>query len=89
MDFISYEEFLEYTKIKECFYCGSKVTWSEHHPAKTGSWAYNLDRIDPSIGYTIGNLVVSCGNCNRAKGSLTKEEFINHCHKVADWQGEI
>ena len=43
-----------------------------------GDYIYNgLDRIDPSKGYELTNIVTCCENCNRLKSDLVSyEEFI-------------
>jgi hypothetical protein len=69
----TYENFLEFTKINTCHYCGEVILWKEY---KTKG-AYNLDRKDNELGYTKANCAVCCGACNRAKGDMfTYEEFM-------------
>lgn len=70
---ISFEEFVEFTKVTSCSYCGADIKWSQ----RTGkSTAYNLDRIDCARGYTKDNVVVACPLCNRTRSnSFTVEEF--------------
>ncbi len=57
---------------KPCYYCGGE----------TKGW---LDRInnDKKVGYTIDNVVPCCENCNRAKGTMGVDEFMNHILKIA------
>ena len=62
---LSYEEFLEFTKISSCHYCTAPIAWSEHN-FKNG-WAYNLDRKDNNTGYLKDNCVVCCTRCNFSK----------------------
>ena len=72
--FLSYEEFVEFTKINTCFYCGNRVFWIKH--GKKAS-AYNLDRIKNSKGYQKDNLIVCCWRCNNLKSnSISHEDFI-------------
>jgi hypothetical protein len=78
---ISFEQFLEFTKITSCHYCGSRIEWTEFrrphgkHSARIGP--YNLDCKDNSIGYTVDNVVVCCKRCNYAKGIwFTYDEFV-------------
>lgn len=55
-----------------CHWCGGALN-------KTGS---ALDRLDSHQGYVIGNVVPCCGDCNRAKGDLTVEEFKNLIRRI-------
>lgn len=52
-----------------CRYCGTLTKRSDHTPAGP-----QLDHIDPRRADGVRNLVVSCGPCNRTKGSRTPEE---------------
>jgi hypothetical protein len=73
---LTYEEFIEFTKIKACHYCGDEVSWSEYsiNVAGVGS---NLDRKDSNLGYSALNCTVCCGECNRMKSNnFTYEEFM-------------
>lgn len=73
---ISYKEFVEFTSILECHYCGNPVSWSKYHPKKNGR-GYNLDRKDSSKGYFLNNVVVCCWRCNQAKSNdFTYEEWL-------------
>ena len=60
---VTYEEFLEFTKINQCHYCESKITWQPHNAVSS----YNLDRKDNSGDYTKENCVVCCIRCNIGK----------------------
>jgi hypothetical protein len=69
---LSFEDFLVFTKISVCHYCGESVHWNEWR-----SGPYNLDRKDNSGDYTVENTVVCCFPCNRMKGNFyTYEEFV-------------
>lgn len=48
-----------------CSYCGKDTE------ALNG-----IDRVNSSLGYVDGNCVSCCRDCNIAKNSLTKEEFL-------------
>ena len=73
---LTYEDFLEFTKIKECHYCGGEVKWAKTTSSKATS-AYNLDRTDNSKGYVKGNLVVCCKRCNFLKSDkFSYDEFV-------------
>src|ERR1700676_2825296 len=69
---LSYKEFLKFTKIKECIYCGIAI---DRHPFSTvngvfSSAAYFLDKKDPAGPYSKYNCVVCCTNCNKIKNNL-------------------
>lgn len=64
-----------------CNYCGAtpanKISddFSEY-----SEFVYNgIDRMDNFKGYEENNVVSCCGRCNRMKGVLGKDEFINQC----------
>lgn len=75
---ITYEQFYELAKIKECHYCGAPVVWQEwRNKLVKGGAGSNLDRKDNMKPYTIDNVVVCCGRCNYAKGShFTYNEWV-------------
>lgn len=58
-----------------CHYCGAKP-WNKR-VTEYSSLIYNgIDRIDSNKGYVPENVVSCCGRCNRAKYTLSYEEFI-------------
>lgn len=87
---LSLQQFKNITK-KNCFYCGVKplhkcISTSKRTTEATkryGTYLYNgVDRLDNTKGYTINNSVPCCGNCNRAKHFLTKEQFLCMIKKI-------
>ncbi len=75
------DEWLYLTQ-QPCFYCGEPPT-----PTRVGGCSdvilYNgIDRVDNTVGYTLGNCVSSCYCCNRMKGVLTLNEFVKHINKL-------
>ena len=54
-----------------CIYCG-------HNPSPING----IDRVDNTKGYLVGNCVPCCVICNKAKASLTLEEFKNWVDKI-------
>lgn len=60
-----------------CHYCGTKGGNTIRRKDRDGTpTRYNgIDRMDNSRGYVAGNVVPCCGQCNRAKGTLTYEAF--------------
>lgn len=63
---LSYEEFVAFTAIKECHYCGAELAWNAHRKTGIGSPS-NLDRKDSDGAYEVSNVVVCCLRCNKAK----------------------
>lgn len=53
-----------------CYYCGDTTE------------SLNLDRMDNSLGYVVGNIVSCCVFCNRMKSTMTLDEFKIHLKKV-------
>ena len=75
------EQFEKFIK-NNCFYCGDKPNHFEKTAGGELTWN-GIDRVDNSKGYFEENCVTCCGKCNRAKHTLTFDEFINMCKKVA------
>lgn len=79
---LTYEEFLEFTKIDKCHYCDIHIRWVPHTKVDgkeiSGARSYKLDRKNNDIGYNKYNLVVCCWKCNQAKGNrYSYEEWYN------------
>lgn len=73
---ISFEDFLEFTKITECHYCDSEIEWYPYMPQEVGG-RYNLDRKDNSQGYSKENCVVCCARCNLSRANrFSYEEWL-------------
>jgi len=75
-----------------CHYCGTwphQINWLRGRFVDEKAYVYNgVDRTDPTIGYTLDNVVPCCGRCNLGKRSFTKEQFLKwiklvyeHCLK--------
>lgn len=78
---ITYEQFLEFVKVKKCHYCGAGDMWPLPHGLTNENGDYrfrsNLDRKDNSVDYTKENCVVCCPRCNETKGYLlTYKEML-------------
>jgi hypothetical protein len=73
------EKFRELTQ-KPCHYCGaapSNVSRNKNLKVDTGDFVYSgIDRKDNSIGYFIDNVVPCCKVCNRAKDTMSYEEYL-------------
>ena len=82
---ITYEEFFEFTKIKECHYCGDAIEWGLAFGRKRPS-GLNLDRKDSNLPYQVGNLVVACRRCNYGKNNFfTYEEWLQLGQLIRSW----
>ena len=76
------EEFYEIAK-DDCFYCGFPPI--ERKPPK--SWQPSVmlsgvDRVVNATGYTVGNCVACCRQCNWAKKDMSSQDFIDWCARV-------
>lgn len=60
-----------------CVYCGEKLT---------DKGGYCLDRMDNDLGYTNENVTPCCSICNRAKGTMSVNDFINWTEKAYKFQ---
>lgn len=72
---ITFEQFVEIAK-QNCYYCAA--TPRNCSKFKTfGDFTYNgMDKVDRKKGYIMPNVVPCCWNCNRAKATLSQEEFF-------------
>ena len=74
------ETFLSSSVKMDCHYCG-KPPSKPHRKCET--FLYNgLDRVDNNIGYTESNVVPCCYICNKMKGELPVEDFLEHLNKI-------
>lgn len=79
---ISFDEFLQFTQIEVCHYCGGAVKWNEW---KAGP--YNLDRKNSDEDYVLSNIVVCCFPCNRMKGAFfSYSEFMAISYLLKAWK---
>ena len=63
-----------------CHYCG-KPPNKPHR--KCDTFLYNgLDRVDNNIGYIESNVVPCCYICNKMKGELSVEVFLEHLSNI-------
>lgn len=71
---------------RPCYYCGdvkSNILKNPNRRGKSEEFAYNgIDRIDPTGGYSIGNVVPCCKRCNTAKLNMNFDEFISWIENV-------
>lgn len=80
---LSISEFLNLIN-KPCHYCGIP------HSNNFKGFKHNgVDRIDNLLPYTLQNSVPCCKFCNMCKHNRSKDEFIEHCRRVASYSGKI
>jgi len=73
---ITYEEYVEFTKIKYCHYCYKEIPWKKYF-TRGYKTAYYLDRKNNNMGYIKDNCVVCCSECNFLKSNkFSYEEMI-------------
>jgi hypothetical protein len=76
---ITFEEYVNLNS-SLCFYCGGLLPEA----------GYGLDRINNNIGYVSGNCRPCCIICNRAKSTLTENEFKEWSLRLFNhWLGEV
>lgn len=65
----------------DCYYCG--VAPLQVFKTKTGTFCYNgIDRVDNDKGYIEDNVVSCCGDCNRAKRTMTLQQFSEWVKRI-------
>lgn len=77
----------EFKKIakQDCHYCGAVSPTTKQREIFNGSAKINgIDRKDNLIGYINNNCLPCCKICNRAKGEMSYEEFIDLCERVSN-----
>ena len=84
---LTYDEYLEFTRISKCSYCVRPINWTEfaYTEGKFISRSYFLDRIDNKLGYSKDNCVVCCTRCNRSRGDyFTYDEWVRmtECFRI-------
>lgn len=86
---LSLQQFIEISK-RNCYYCGASPTPTNGHRSWSKQINTNgLDRVDPSMGYLLSNVVPCCKDCNIAKLDKTEKDFILWLKRVAKHQGII
>jgi hypothetical protein len=89
IDFELTEEDVLALVVQPCVYCNVETSRligsrSEHTPE--ASFACNgIDRIDSSKGYSAGNVVPCCSDCNHGKQKLSVSEFILWARRVTEF----
>lgn len=73
---------------KPCYYCGNEKSNTKITKNYKEGYSYNgIDRLDNTKGYSIENCVPCCKQCNRAKGTMSFDEFIKWIKAMANQWG--
>lgn len=87
---ITFEEFLEFTKIGACHYCHDSIPWKAYcyENSRYRSGSYFLDRKDNALGYTKENIAVCCSRCNISKSDrYSYEEWLGMTNYLRKQRG--
>jgi hypothetical protein len=76
LEFALTEDEFFHLKQLPCGYCQKENTFRHSN---------GIDRKDNTIGYTPTNSITCCGECNKMKGPLGHDTFIQHCKQVAEY----
>lgn len=86
---LSKEYFLNITQ-QNCYYCGEPPKNKFKRKDYNGSYIYNgIDRKDNSKGYIEGNCLPCCFTCNKAKNTISYDEFILWIQKLINFHKQI
>lgn len=87
---LSFEQFLVLIK-SECFYCGTPPSQVNKADYSSPDFTYNgIDRVINAEGYKPENVVACCGRCNRAKDTMSVEDFLGLVGRIYErhfWRG--
>jgi hypothetical protein len=84
---LTYEEFLESTKITQCHYCTSHIEREPYNNCFKPNSGHNLDRKDNAKGYSKENCVVACKRCNQCRSNqFTYEEWLQIGKLIGSWK---
>lgn len=71
----------------DCFYCGRPPSMTISRTNHWGEFTYTgIDRVDNELGYSDGNVVPCCMECNYKKGAQPQDEFLRWVQMVASHQ---
>jgi hypothetical protein len=80
---------------QNCHYCNEppETLWHDEFASKAsefysvGDFYYNgVDRVDNTMGYITGNCVTACSPCNRAKSTMTLEQWLRWVKRLYEHQ---
>lgn len=70
------------TQNGRCYYSGLPMNFTTKHPHLV-----SVERLDNSLGYVDGNVVLACWCVNRARNILTKDQLLEMCKAIVEHQG--
>lgn len=71
----------------QCYYTGVRLCWTQRL-GKVAPDSMSLDRLVPSLGYTIGNVVLCSFKVNTMKGSFSESDFYSECQRILTMRDE-
>jgi|SRR5208282_5227031 len=84
------EEQFKSLTLGNCHYCGEPPKQISRRQSDNGAFAYNgVDRMNNLFGYISGNVVSCCGIHNQMKGTMSLDEFIRACIRVAEHKNRM
>lgn len=85
---LTYQDFVQFTKVKNCYYCDSELIWNKKSSKNSKGMVTNLDRKDATLGYSLQNCVPCCGKCNRVKTNFfSHSEFLKVVKLIKNLRG--
>lgn len=85
---LTLDQFKTFTSLP-CYYCNKPPSQISINPTRTvqgmenSKYLYNgLDRVNPSNGYYLGNILPCCKTCNYAKRLMGLTEFLQWIEQV-------
>lgn len=86
---VSFDEFIHITS-QSCVYCGREPFTVAKRAKSVGYYVHNgVDRVNNDLGYIEGNMVACCTVCNRAKGNMNIDDFIDWLNAVSSRSTEV
>ena len=79
-------EFFEMVQM-DCFYCGTPPCTQASYSQWVEPAMYNgIDRMDNGLGYVAGNCVTCCKMCNRGKGTMSFQGFMDRLDSLCEYR---
>ncbi len=83
------DEFFALT-VLPCHYCGASPSERKDSKRYNGDYVCNgVDRQDNKLGYTTGNCLPCCKDCNRMKGTMAYDDFLTYLRRAGKFQQKL